>query len=74
MEKYPKQFKAIEFIWPDGFKPIEPERSEDLDRELIEKRVSKLVYEHMDGELSCIKDYLQPDIGLWEIFNSTNLK
>jgi len=69
MERYTEHFKSLEYVWPDGFKPIVPERSQDNDRELIEERLSKIVYEHIDGELSCVKEYLKPDIGLWEIFN-----
>ena len=72
-EKHTQAFKAIEFIWPDGFKPIEPERTEKNDRKLIEEKVFKLVYEHINGDLSCIKEYLEPDIGLWEIFNNNKL-
>ena len=72
-EKHTQAFKAIEFIWPDGFKPIEPERTEKNDRKLIEEKVFKLVYEHINGDLSCIKEYLEPDIGLWEIFNNKDL-
>jgi len=69
-EKHTQAFKAIEFIWPDGFKPIEPERTEKNNRQLMEERVSKLVYEHINDELSCVKEFLELDIGLWEMFNS----
>tara|TARA_B100000809_G_C14976222_1_gene472794 strand:- start:76 stop:816 length:741 start_codon:yes stop_codon:yes gene_type:complete len=72
MERYTEHFKFLEYIWPDGFKSIEPERDEDNDRKLIEERISKLVYEHMDDELSCIKEFLKLDIGLWEIFNQSD--
>ena len=52
-----------------GLIPIDPERVEDSDRQLIEERVHKVLVDHIDGELSAVREYLLPDLGLWDPFN-----
>jgi hypothetical protein len=52
-----------------GLIPIDPERVEDNDRQLIEERVHKVLVDHIDGELSAIREYLLPDLGLWDLLN-----
>ena len=51
----------------NGLIPIDPERVEDNDRQLIEERVHKVLVDHIDGELSAIREYLLPDLGLWKL-------
>ena len=53
----------------NGLIPIDPERVEDNDRQLIEERVHKVLVDHIDGELSDIRQYLLPDLGLWDLLN-----
>jgi hypothetical protein len=53
----------------NGLIPIDPERVEDSDRQLIEDRIHKVVDDHIDGELSVIREYLLPDLGLWDLLN-----
>lgn len=69
-QKHAKHFAERVDGLSTGLKSIDPERVEDNDRQLIEERLHKIVYEHIDGELSDIRQYLKPDLGLWEIFNS----
>ena len=53
----------------NGLIPIDPERVENNDRQLIEERVHKVLVDHIDGELSAIREYLLPDLGLWDLLN-----
>ena len=53
----------------NGLIPIDPEREEDSDRQLIEERVHKVLVDHIDGELSAVREYLLPDLGLWDLLN-----
>ena len=52
-----------------GLIPIDPERVEDPDRQLIEERVHKVLVDHIDGELSAVREYLLPDLGLGDLLN-----
>ena len=36
-------------------------------QQLIEDRVHKVIVDHIDGELSDIRQYLLPDLGLWKL-------
>ena len=69
-EKHAAHFEQRVDALANGLIPISPERVEDDNRQLIEERVHKVVYNHIDDELSCIKEYLQSDLGLWKIINS----
>jgi len=69
-EKHAKHFAERVDGLVNGLRPIDPERVEKDDRILIEDIVGSLVYKHIDDELSCIKEYLEPDIGLWELFKN----
>ena len=69
-EKHAKHFAERVDGLANGLIPIDPERIEKNARLLIEDITQSLVYKHIDGELSNIKEYLQPDIGLWQIFKN----
>ena len=69
MEKRAQHFAERVDGHANGLIPIDPERVEDNDRQLIEERVHKVLVDHLDGELSAIREYLLPDLGLWDLLN-----
>ena len=68
-EKHAKHFAERVDGHANGLIPIDPERVEKSARQLIEERVHKVVYDHIDDELSAIREYLLPDLGLWDLLN-----
>ena len=67
MEKHAQHFAERVDGHANGLIPIDPERVEDSDRQLIEDRIHKVVDDHIDGELSAVREYLLPDLGLWDL-------
>jgi len=68
-EKHAQHFAERVDGHANGLIPIDPERVEDSDRQFIEDRVHKILVDHLDGELSAIREYLLPDLGLWDLLN-----
>lgn len=68
-EKHAQHFAERVDGLASGLIPIDPERVEDPDRQLIEERVHKVLVDHIDGELSAVREYLLPDLGLWDLLN-----